>query len=113
MTRAEAKARTRALLLDAAAQAFAQKGFAGASVDDIAGNCSSNFFPVGAALSRRLVESLAGQFRANRDALAAVPAERVQVRRTDAELVPEDLYGVAGALVWCGRLPRGAHPSLT
>ncbi|SEP51124.1 TetR/AcrR family transcriptional regulator [Amycolatopsis saalfeldensis] len=36
LTRAETKARTRALLLDAAAQVFARKGFAGASVDDIA-----------------------------------------------------------------------------
>lgn len=36
LTRAETKARTRALLLDAAAKVFARKGFAGASVDDIA-----------------------------------------------------------------------------
>jgi AcrR family transcriptional regulator len=36
LTRAETKARTRALLLDAAAQVFARKGYAGASVDDIA-----------------------------------------------------------------------------
>ena len=36
LTRAEAKARTRELLLDAAARVFAQKGFAGASVDEIA-----------------------------------------------------------------------------
>ncbi|WP_280709457.1 TetR/AcrR family transcriptional regulator [Kitasatospora sp. GP30] len=36
MTRAQAKARTRALLLDAAARIFARKGFAGASVEEIA-----------------------------------------------------------------------------
>jgi AcrR family transcriptional regulator len=36
LTRAEAKARTREQLLDAAAQVFAQKGYAGASVDEIA-----------------------------------------------------------------------------
>lgn len=36
LTRAEAKARTRALLLEAAGREFARKGFAGASVDDIA-----------------------------------------------------------------------------
>jgi AcrR family transcriptional regulator len=36
LTRAEAKARTRAQLLDAAAELFAQKGYAGASVDEIA-----------------------------------------------------------------------------
>jgi len=36
LTRAAAKARTRELLLDAAARVFAQKGLAGASVDEIA-----------------------------------------------------------------------------
>jgi AcrR family transcriptional regulator len=36
-TRAEAKARTRTRLLDAAASVFAEKGFAGATVDQIAG----------------------------------------------------------------------------
>lgn len=36
LTRAEAKARTREQLLDAAARVFAQKGFAGASVEEIA-----------------------------------------------------------------------------
>jgi AcrR family transcriptional regulator len=36
LTRAEAKARTRQQLLDAAAQIFARKGYAGASVEEIA-----------------------------------------------------------------------------
>jgi len=36
LTRAEAKTRTRGQLLDAAARVFAQKGYAGASVDEIA-----------------------------------------------------------------------------
>jgi AcrR family transcriptional regulator len=36
LTRAETKARTRAQLLDAAAQVFARKGFTGASVEEIA-----------------------------------------------------------------------------
>jgi AcrR family transcriptional regulator len=36
LTRAETKARTRALLLDAAARTFARKGFTGASVEEIA-----------------------------------------------------------------------------
>ena len=36
LTKAEAKARTRERLLEAAAHTFAQKGFAGASVDEIA-----------------------------------------------------------------------------
>ncbi|GAA1906641.1 TetR/AcrR family transcriptional regulator [Streptantibioticus ferralitis] len=36
LTRGEAKARTRALLLDAAARVFARKGFTGASVEEVA-----------------------------------------------------------------------------
>src|SRR4051794_19131259 len=36
LSRAEAKARTRGLVLDAAARTFARKGFAGASVEEIA-----------------------------------------------------------------------------
>ena len=36
LSKAEAKARTRELLLSAAARTFAKKGFAGASVDEIA-----------------------------------------------------------------------------
>ncbi|MCF3147456.1 TetR/AcrR family transcriptional regulator [Streptomyces platensis] len=36
LSRAEAKARTRSLLLDAAARVFARKGFTGASVEEIA-----------------------------------------------------------------------------
>jgi len=48
LTRAETKARTRTLLLDAAAQEFARKGFAGASVDDIAERAG---FSVGALYS--------------------------------------------------------------
>ena len=36
LTRAEAKARTRQQLLDAAARTFARKGYAGASVEEIA-----------------------------------------------------------------------------
>ena len=36
LSKAEAKARTRELLLSAAARTFARKGFAGASVDEIA-----------------------------------------------------------------------------
>ncbi|MFE2376878.1 TetR/AcrR family transcriptional regulator [Streptomyces sp. NPDC059398] len=188
MTRAETKARTRTLLLEAAARVFARKGFAGASVDDIAesagfstGALYSNFagkdelfvellsnrsgsrLAEAAAilsdrdgtvedtqtmLSRLLVEvasedmdlaplqaefwlyairhpefqeRMAAQFRGNRDALSTVLSDRakargqsddvpfdgvatvvmalfqglVQLRRTDPELVPENLYGDA------------------
>jgi AcrR family transcriptional regulator len=188
LTRAETKARTRARLLDAAAQVFARKGFGGASVEEIAesagystGALYSNFgskdelfiellasragfrrieamtivsnpdhsidqaragldqllidvadedadlAPLQAELwlyaIRRpeLLEQLAAQFRANRDALTDVLAQRardraqpenvafgelatvilalfqglVQLRRTDPDLVPTELYGTA------------------
>ncbi|MFR0355194.1 TetR/AcrR family transcriptional regulator [Streptomyces sediminimaris] len=48
LTRAQAKARTRSLLLDAAARTFARKGFAGASVEEIAETAG---FSVGAVYS--------------------------------------------------------------
>lgn len=48
LTRAEAKAQTRRLLLESAAQTFARKGFAGASVDEIA---ESAGFSIGALYS--------------------------------------------------------------
>jgi AcrR family transcriptional regulator len=48
LTRAETKARTRARLLDAAAQAFARKGFTGASVGEIAEGAG---FSIGALYS--------------------------------------------------------------
>jgi AcrR family transcriptional regulator len=48
LSRAEAKARTRELLLEAAARTFAVKGFAGASVDEIA---EAAGFSVGALYS--------------------------------------------------------------
>ncbi|WP_327706606.1 TetR/AcrR family transcriptional regulator [Streptomyces decoyicus] len=47
-TRAEAKARTRQLLLDAAARTYARKGFAGASVEEIA---EAAGFSIGAVYS--------------------------------------------------------------
>jgi len=48
LTRAEARARTRELLLDAAARIFARKGFAGASVEEIAEDAG---FTIGALYS--------------------------------------------------------------
>ncbi len=48
LTRAEAKERTRALLLESAAQVFARKGFAGASVEEIAETAG---FSIGALYS--------------------------------------------------------------
>jgi AcrR family transcriptional regulator len=195
LTRAETKARTRELLLDAAAEVFARKGFAGASVDDIAeaagfttgalyahfgskdalfvellasrngyrlseaaaivSNRVSSIDEARDTLSRflievadkdidlaalqaefwlyairrpELLEHLATQFRANRDSLADVLAERarnlgqpenapfvsmatavlalfqglVQLRRTDPDLVPTELYGTAVSWMFSG-----------
>ncbi|MGW7578862.1 TetR/AcrR family transcriptional regulator [Streptomyces sp. NPDC054765] len=48
LTRAEAKARTRELLLDAAAETFARKGYDGASVEEIADNAG---YSIGALYS--------------------------------------------------------------
>jgi len=48
LTRAEAKSRTRALLLEAAAKTFARKGYAGASVEEIAEGAG---FSIGALYS--------------------------------------------------------------
>jgi AcrR family transcriptional regulator len=195
LTRAETKARTRALLLEAAAQVFARKGFAGASVDDIAetagfsvGALYSNFsskdelfiellstrnrdrFAESAAIvsdqGRSVAdvrtgldalltevadkdadlapleaefwlyairrpefrEHLAKRFRGNRDSLSTVLRDRakdrgqsgnapfdnmatallalfqglVQLRRTDPDLVPEGLYGMAASWLITG-----------
>lgn len=198
LTRAQTKARTRARLLEAAAQVLARKGFAGASVDEIAesagyttGALYSNFGgkdelflellaertgfrqaeaativsgsdedleQVRAGLDKLLVdvadkdpdlallqaelwlyairrpgllERLAAQFRASRDSLSEVLSERernrqrgeqpadlpseevatvilalfqglVQLRRTDPDLVPADLYGRALSWLFTG-----------
>ena len=48
LTRAEAKSRTRQLLLDAAASVFARKGYVGASVEEIAETAG---FSIGAVYS--------------------------------------------------------------
>ncbi|WP_328610317.1 TetR/AcrR family transcriptional regulator [Amycolatopsis sp. NBC_00345] len=199
LTRAETKARTRVLLLEAAAYVFARKGFAGASVDDIAeragfttgalyahfsgkeevfvellagrthsrlaeaaeivSDVDSSLDETRSAMSRLVVDvadndddfallqaefwlyairrpefqqHLAGQFRTNRDALAAVLTARaekrgqggdvpfeelatvlvalfqglVQLRRTDPDLVPESLYGEASRWLFSGITPR-------
>lgn len=73
LTRAEAKARTRQLLLDAAAQAFARKGFAGASVEEIA---ESAGYSIGALYSNfgnkeDLFLELAATYNSDRVAKAA------------------------------------------
>lgn len=197
LTRAETKARTRARLLEAAAQVFARKGFGGASVEEIAeaagystgalysnfsskdqlfielldirtsfrqaeaatitSNQDSDLDAVRGGLNRllmdvadhdadlaplqaelwlyairrpELLEHMAAQFRSNRDHLTATLTERarnrdqpealpvqnlatvilalfqglVQLRRTDPELVPDDLFGTAVSWLYTGAI---------
>lgn len=79
LTRAEAKARTRELLLDAAARTFARKGFAGASVEEIAEEAG---FTVGALYSNfagkedLFLELMSGRARERVSATAQVLAEK-------------------------------------
>lgn len=73
LTRAEAKARTRGLLLDAAAQTFARKGFAASSVEEIA---EAAGFSIGALYSNfsgkeDLFLELAATYNSDRIAEAA------------------------------------------
>lgn len=78
LTRAEAKARTRELLLDAAARTFARKGFAGASVEEIAEDAG---FTVGAlyshfsSKSELFLELMAGRARDRESETAQLLAE--------------------------------------
>lgn len=73
LTRAEAKARTRTLLLEAAAQTFARKGYAGSSVEEIAETAG---FSIGALYSNfankeELFLELSSTYNADRIAEAA------------------------------------------
>ncbi|WP_405783179.1 TetR/AcrR family transcriptional regulator [Streptomyces sp. NBC_00859] len=106
LTRAETKARTRALLLEAAAQVFARKGFAGASVDDIAesagfstGALYSNFASkdelfvelLSSRSSSRLTEAatiVTGQGGSNEEARTALSRLVIDVADEDMDLAP-------------------------
>jgi AcrR family transcriptional regulator len=72
LSRQEAKARTRSLLLDAAAEVFAHKGYAGASVDDVA---EAAGFSTGALYSN---------FSGKEDLFLALFAERNRERTGEA-----------------------------
>jgi AcrR family transcriptional regulator len=106
LTRAEAKARTRQLLLEAAARTFARKGYAGASVEEIAEDAG---FSIGALYSNfagkeelflalmterahsRVSETasvLGGDFAAEGDAWTALGQQMVDVADKDFELAP-------------------------
>ena len=71
MTRAEAKARTRKLLLEAAARTFARKGYAGASVEEIAEDAG---FSIGALYSN---------FSGKEELFVALMTERANSRVSD------------------------------
>jgi AcrR family transcriptional regulator len=87
LTRAEAKARTRQLLLEAAASVFASKGFAGASVEEIA---EAAGFSIGAVYSNfgskeELFLELSQAYRSD---LIAEAAALVRGHRPRAEEAP-------------------------
>lgn len=97
LTRAEAKARTRELLLDAAAETFARKGYGGASVEEIAENAG---YSIGALYSNfggkeQLFLELLGTRATSRVAEAA--------RVIDEKAVDRDA-GVEAAFGGLGRL---------
>jgi AcrR family transcriptional regulator len=84
LTRAEAKAHTRERLLAAAAQVFARKGFAGASVEDIAETAG---FSIGALYSNfggkeELFLELTNSFRTD---LIATAAQTVREHGVDSD----------------------------
>ena len=97
-TRAEAKARTRELLLDAAARTFARKGFAGASVEEIAeeagftvGALYSNF----ASKSELFLELMAGRARERVSETAQVLAEGHPTAETTWTALGQQMIDVA------------------
>jgi AcrR family transcriptional regulator len=94
LTRAQAKARTRELLLDAAARVFAQKGLAGASVDEIAAAAG---YSIGAVYSNfgskeqlfvELLKERAND-RVTRATEIAADAEPAQAQRAFSRLLVE------------------------
>ena len=106
LTRAEARARTRELLLSAAARTFARKGFAGSSVEEIAAEAG---FTVGALYSNfagkedlflelmsgrardrvsDTEEVLAGEYPTAEDMWTALGQQMVDVADKDMDLAP-------------------------
>ncbi|WP_308257380.1 TetR/AcrR family transcriptional regulator [Pseudonocardia lacus] len=86
LTRAEAKARTRALVLDAAARTFARKGFAGASVEEIA---EAAGFSIGAVYSNfGSKERLFVELLSDRASGQVAEAERILAEQVEAGQSP-------------------------
>ena len=88
LTRAEAKARTRELLLEAAARVFARKGFAGASVEEIAEEAG---FSIGALYSN---------FSGKEDLFLALMSGRAAERVSDTATVLADWHEGSSGQPW-------------
>ncbi len=84
LTRAEAKARTRELLLDAASEVFASKGLAGASVEEIAERAG---FSIGALYSN---------FSGKEELFLELMAHRASERVADTTQLLAEGRGLAG-----------------
>jgi AcrR family transcriptional regulator len=94
LTRAEGKARTRGRLLEAAAEVFARKGFAAASVEEIAETAG---FSTGALYSNFAgKEELFAELLASRGGDRLAEAARIVA---DEELSREDRRGALGRLL--------------
>jgi AcrR family transcriptional regulator len=118
LTRAETKARTRALLLEAAAEVFAHKGFAGASVEDIAetagfstGALYSNFASkdelFGELLSNRTTDRLAEAAALVSDRGAGVGQTRAALSRRVLDIAGEDVdFAALQAEFWLYAIRR-------
>lgn len=92
LTRAQAKARTRRLLLDAAARTFAASGYDGASVEQIAADAG---FSIGALYSN---------FAGKQDLFLALMTERARDRAAStARLLDEDYPDEAAAWTALGQ----------
>jgi AcrR family transcriptional regulator len=93
LSRAEAKARTRELLLDSAARVFARKGFAGASVEEIA---ESAGFSIGA-----LYSNFGGKEQLFLELLSARASGRLRevTRILDEPAAEDTLTALSGLLV--------------
>lgn len=88
LTRAQAKARTRESLLEAAATVFASKGFAGASVEEIAEQAG---FSIGALYSN---------FAGKEDLFLELMSSRVHELVADTSQVLKEWHASTGPLAW-------------
>ncbi|MEU0227241.1 helix-turn-helix domain-containing protein [Streptomyces sp. NPDC006284] len=92
LTRAESRARTRQLLLDAAADVFAEKGYTGASVEEIADRAG---YSIGAVYSN---------FEGKQQLFLELLSTRAESRIADAAQVLKDSEDAPGFRSGLGRL---------